>query len=48
MQDIHTELTVAAGEAPKRLDVFLTSHEARLSRSTVQRLIGEGRITVNG
>lgn len=43
-----TELTVTAGESPKRLDLFLANREPSLSRSALQRLIGEGRITVNG
>ncbi len=43
-----TETTVTSGEAPKRLDVFISHHQPALSRSAVQRLIDEGRITVNG
>src|SRR5256885_7261653 len=41
-------VTVSAGETPKRLDVFLSSHSAGLSRAAVQRLIGQGAVTVNG
>jgi 23S rRNA pseudouridine1911/1915/1917 synthase len=41
-------VTVSAGETPKRLDVFLSSHTAGLSRAAVQRLIGQGAVTVNG
>ena len=39
---------VSAGENPKRLDVFLSTHTADLSRSAVQRLIEKGAVTVNG
>src|SRR2546421_5203376 len=41
-------VTVSAGETPKRLDVFLSSHSAGLSRAAVQRLIEQGLVTVNG
>ncbi|TLY23308.1 MAG: RluA family pseudouridine synthase [Nitrospirae bacterium] len=41
-------VTVSAGETPKRLDVFLSTHTAGLSRAAVQRLIGQGAVTVNG
>ncbi len=41
-------VTVSAGETPKRLDVFLSTHTASLSRAAVQRLIGQGAVTVNG
>jgi 23S rRNA pseudouridine1911/1915/1917 synthase len=43
-----TELVVTAGETPKRLDLFLANREPTLSRSALQRLIQDGRITVNG
>lgn len=43
-----TELIVTAGETPKRLDRFLANREPILSRAALQRLIGDGRITVNG
>jgi 23S rRNA pseudouridine1911/1915/1917 synthase len=43
-----TELIITAGESPKRLDLFLASHEPTLSRSALQRLIEDGRITING
>ncbi len=43
-----TELLVTSGEAPKRLDVFLANRDPTLSRSALQRLIDEGRVTVNG
>lgn len=46
--DSHTELIVTAGESPKRLDVFLANREPDLSRSALQRLIADGRITING
>lgn len=38
---------VEAGEAGVRLDVFVTSREGKLSRSFVQKLIGDGAVTVN-
>ncbi len=40
--------TVSAGEKPKRLDVFLSTHTADLSRAAIQRLIEKGAVTVNG
>ena len=43
-----TELLITAGEARKRLDVFLANREPTLSRSALQRFITEGRVTVNG
>lgn len=46
--EARTELVVTAGETPKRLDVFLANREPTLSRSALQRLIQEGRITING
>jgi len=42
------ELVVTAGETPKRLDLFLANREPALSRAALQRLIQEGRITING
>ncbi len=42
------ELVITPGEAPKRLDLFLAKREPTLSRSALQRLIIDGRITVNG
>jgi 23S rRNA pseudouridine1911/1915/1917 synthase len=41
-------VTVSAGETPKRLDVFLSTHTAALSRAAAQRLIEQGIVTVNG
>ena len=41
-------VTVSAGETPKRLDVFLSTHAAGLSRAAAQRLIEQGAVTVNG
>ena len=41
-------LTVSAGETPKRLDIFLSTHTADLSRAAIQRLIEKGAVTVNG
>ncbi|MGH7206744.1 MAG: RluA family pseudouridine synthase [Nitrospiraceae bacterium] len=43
-----TEFVVTAGETPKRLDLFLANREPTLSRSALQRLIQDGRITING
>ena len=40
--------TVSAGETPKRLDVFLSTHTADLSRAAIQRLIEKGAVMVNG
>ena len=40
-------VTVSAGEAPKRLDIFLSTHTAGLSRAAAQRLIEQGVVTVN-
>ncbi len=39
--------TVSAGEHPKRLDVYLRTHTADLSRAAIQRLIEKGAVTVN-
>jgi 23S rRNA pseudouridine1911/1915/1917 synthase len=38
---------VPAGQSPRRLDVFVTTQSARLSRATAQRWIEGGLITVN-
>ena len=43
-----TEFVVTAGEKPKRLDVFLVNRAPKLSRSALQRLIGQGRVRING
>ncbi len=43
-----TQLVVTAGEAPKRLDVFLTNRDPYLSRAALQRLIHSGKIRING
>ncbi len=45
---MQTQLIVTAGEAPKRLDVFLVNREPKLSRSALQRLIEHGRVQING
>jgi len=42
-----TQFVVAEGERSKRLDAFLVSHERKVSRSSLQRLIVAGRIRVN-
>ena len=41
-------VTVSAGESPKRLDIFLSTHTADLSRAAIQRLIEKGAVMVNG
>ena len=41
-------VTVPAGAPQARLDVFLADHVASLTRSQAQRLVREGRVTVNG
>lgn len=41
-------IRVAAGESPKRLDVFLTRQTAGRSRAAIQRAIAAGVITVDG
>lgn len=40
--------TVSAGQAPRRLDVFVSAQTARLSRASARRWIDGGLITVNG
>lgn len=40
--------TVSAGQAPRRLDVFVSAQTAHLSRAAAQRWIAGGLITVNG
>jgi 23S rRNA pseudouridine1911/1915/1917 synthase len=39
---------VPAGQSPRRLDVFVSAQRAHLSRTTAQRWIASGLITVNG
>jgi 23S rRNA pseudouridine1911/1915/1917 synthase len=41
-------MTVSAGQAPRRLDVFVSTQTAHLSRASAQRWIDGGLITVNG
>jgi len=41
-------LTVPAGAPAARLDVLLAAHVASLTRSQAQRLVREGRVTLNG
>ncbi len=43
-----TDFLVARGERPKRLDLFLVTHERHISRAKLQRLIAAGRVLVNG
>ncbi len=45
---MNRHVTVSAGETPKRLDIFLSTHTADLSRAAIQRLIEKGAVTVNG
>jgi 23S rRNA pseudouridine1911/1915/1917 synthase len=40
--------TVSAGQTPRRLDVFVATQTAHLSRAVAQRWIDGGLITVNG
>jgi 23S rRNA pseudouridine1911/1915/1917 synthase len=40
--------TVSAGQSPRRLDVFVSTQTAHLSRASAQRWIDGGLITVNG
>jgi 23S rRNA pseudouridine1911/1915/1917 synthase len=40
--------TVSAGQSPRRLDVFVSTQNARLSRASARRWIDGGLITVNG
>ena len=42
------EIIVTGGESSKRIDVFLANRDPSFSRSALQRLIGEGRILING
>lgn len=42
------EIVVTGGESSKRIDVFLANRDPSFSRSALQRLIGEGRIQING
>jgi len=44
----HIELVVTNGEAGERLDRFLVSHMADLSRSRIQSLVEEGFVQVDG
>jgi 23S rRNA pseudouridine1911/1915/1917 synthase len=44
----HIELIYPRDEAPGRLDVFISRREPELTRSAVQRLMEEGRVTVEG
>ncbi len=39
---------VSAGQSPRRLDVFVSAQNAHVSRSSAQRWIDRGLITVNG
>ena len=46
--ETRTEIIVTAGEESKRLDHFLANRDPNFSRTTLQRLILEGHITLNG
>lgn len=41
-------ITVSPGQSPRRLDMFLSAQNARLSRAAAQRWIAHGLVTVNG
>jgi 23S rRNA pseudouridine1911/1915/1917 synthase len=43
-----TTATVSAGQSPRRLDVFVSTQHAHLSRACARRWIDDGLITVNG
>jgi 23S rRNA pseudouridine1911/1915/1917 synthase len=47
-ETMRSEVLITAGEAPKRLDLFLSHRDPSLSRSALQRFISQGRITING
>jgi 23S rRNA pseudouridine1911/1915/1917 synthase len=44
---VNHRITISAGETPKRLDIFLSTHSAGLSRAVIQRLIEQGAVMVN-
>jgi len=46
--ETRTEIIVTPGEGSKRLDHFLANRDPNFSRTTLQRLILEGHITVDG
>src|SRR5215468_2166123 len=41
-------MRVAAGQSPRRLDVFVSAQNARVSRAAARRWIDRGLVTVNG
>ncbi len=46
--ETRTEIIVSSGESPKRLDHFLANRDPDFSRATLQRLITDGHITIDG
>ena len=46
--EIKYEFTIPKGQAPERLDQFLTHAIRNASRTKVQKAIEEGRVLVNG
>ena len=44
----HFRLEVDAGQAPVRIDRYMSEHMEDTSRSRVQQAIKEGYVTVNG
>ncbi len=46
--ETRAEIVISTGEGPKRLDHFLVNRDPDFSRTTLQRLILEGRVTVDG
>lgn len=46
--ETRTEIIVTPGEATKRLDHFLANRDPYFSRTTLQRLIVDGHITIDG
>ena len=46
--EVEIELDVPPGQAPMRLDLYITDKTANATRSKVQKAIREGRVEVNG
>ena len=46
--ETRTEIIVSPGEGPKRLDHFLANRDPDFSRTTLQRLILDGHVTIDG
>lgn len=47
-EDKYFEILVPPGKQKQRLDIFLTHTLGSLSRSRIQKVIAEGKVTVNG